>query len=96
MRPALVIQTDAGNKNPRYPNTIVLTISTSGRNIPTHVCLSPTRGNGLKAPSYVKAEQVMTISKDRLARVGQLEVGDLERVERALLLALGFKPGPSF
>ena len=30
-RPALIIQTDAANTNPRYPNTIVLTLSTKGR-----------------------------------------------------------------
>ena len=31
LRPSLVIQTDAGNINPNYPNTIVLAISTKGR-----------------------------------------------------------------
>ena len=66
MRPALVIQTDAANSNPRYPNTIVLTISTRGLPVATHVRLVPDRHNGLREPSWVKCEQILTISKDRL------------------------------
>ena len=31
MRPALVVQTDAANQNPRYPNVIVAAISTGVR-----------------------------------------------------------------
>jgi hypothetical protein len=36
MRPAVVVQTDAANLNPRYPNTIVLTVSTKGKAVPFH------------------------------------------------------------
>ncbi|GMU54027.1 MAG: hypothetical protein AMXMBFR33_31730 [Candidatus Xenobia bacterium] len=87
----MVIQTDAGNKNPRYPNTIVITVSTAGRPVPTHVELFPNRRNGLRSTSYVKAEQVMTVSKDRLeSRLGRLDSEELSRVERAVLMSLGF------
>lgn len=65
-RPALVIQTVAANSNPRYPNTIVLTLSTKGLNVATHVCIEQDRSNGLKERSWVKCEQILTISKDRL------------------------------
>ncbi len=36
-RPALIIQNDAGNESARYPNTIVLAMSTKGRPVPFHV-----------------------------------------------------------
>jgi mRNA interferase MazF len=85
MRPALVIQTDAANLNSRYPNTIVLTISTKGKAVPFHISVNPSRENGLKEKSYVKCEQVLTISKDRLVRrTGLLDQKQLREVEEAL------------
>lgn len=69
LRPALVIQADAGNANPRYPLTVVATVSTKGKaGIPTHVALAPSPLNGLREVSYVKAEQIMTVAKDRPSR----------------------------
>jgi mRNA interferase MazF len=91
-RPAVVIQADAGNRNPRYPNTIIAAVTSRSRDILTHVSLEPTRNNGLNAKSYVKCEQVITISKDRLLkRIGQLSSDDMDRVEAALKLALEIK-----
>jgi mRNA interferase MazF len=85
MRPALVIQTDAANLNSRYPNTIVLTISTKGKAVPFHISLNHSRESGLKKKSFVKCEQVLTISKDRLVRrVGHLDQKQLGEVEEAL------------
>lgn len=58
-RPALVIQNDFGNQSPRYPNTIVLAMSTKGRTIPFHVPVDePSELNGLRETTYVKCEQV--------------------------------------
>lgn len=89
-RPALVIQTDAANSNPRYPNTIVLTLSTKGLPVATHVRVEPDVQNGLRETSWVKCEQVLTISKDRLeTRWGTLSHADLTKVETAMKLALG-------
>jgi mRNA interferase MazF len=88
-RPALVIQTDAANANERYPNTIVLTLSTKGLPVATHVELVPNPGNGLRETSWVKAEQVLTISKQRLVtRWGTLSAAEMERVEQAVSAAL--------
>jgi mRNA interferase MazF len=84
-RPALVIQTDATNANDRYPNTIVATVSTKGRPVPSHVELVPSRENGLAATSFVKCEQIITISKDRLEqRLGSVDEEDMGRVAAAL------------
>ena len=84
-RPALIVQTDAANTNPRYPNTIVAAISTSGRAIATHVPLTPSPQNGLPSPSFVKCEQLFTLSKSRLqARLGQLDPAELAQIDTAL------------
>ncbi|HEY3416087.1 MAG TPA: type II toxin-antitoxin system PemK/MazF family toxin [Armatimonadota bacterium] len=89
-RPALVIQVDAANRNPHYPNTVVLTISSKGREVPFHVTLAPSRINGLHMTSYVHCEQIMTISKDRLeARLGQVTPGELAQVEHGMRLVVG-------
>lgn len=79
------MQTDAANNNVRYPNTIVLTISRKGLPVTSHVVIDPSPINRLRERSYVKCEQVMTISKGRLEeRVGQLSEDDMRKVENAL------------
>lgn len=88
-RPAVVIQTDAANRNPRYPNTIVLTLSTKGLPVTTHVEVGPDARNGLRETSWVKCEQILTVSKDRLTSLwGTLSPEAIARVERALKAAL--------
>lgn len=85
LRPAVIIQTDAANSNSRYPNTIVLTISTKGKAVPFHVPLTPSEANGLKQKSYVKCEQISTISKDRLiSRLGCLDNEQMEEITAAI------------
>ena len=88
-RPALIIQTDAANTNPRYPNTIVLTLSTKGLNVATHVRLDPDLPNGLRETSWVKCEQILTIAKERLMVLwGTISAEDLRKVEMATKTAL--------
>jgi mRNA interferase MazF len=89
-RPALVVQNDFGNHSTTYPNTIVVAISTKGRDIPLHVRLEPSRENGLQAVSFVKCEQVLTISKTRLVGKsrGRLHNDALQRVDAALKRSL--------
>jgi mRNA interferase MazF len=85
MRPAVVIQTDAANTNPYYPNTVVVTISTKGKQVPFHVPVSPSGENGLKEAYFVKCEQVLTISKDRLVRrLGRLEEQHMQAAAASL------------
>jgi mRNA interferase MazF len=91
-RPALVIQNDAGNASAVYPNTIVLAISTKGRVAPFHVRIDATRENGLRETSFVKCEQVLTISKARLLgakAVGRVGRDQLKKIDVALMLSLG-------
>ena len=89
-RPALIIQTDAANSNPRYPNTIVLTLSTKGLSVATHVPIEPDTINGLREKSWVKCEQVLTISKERLRQKwGHLSPVAMTKIEAAVKLAMG-------
>ena len=90
IRPSLITQTDAGNINPNYPNTIVLAISTKGREVPFHIKVKPSSTNGLKSLSFIKCEQILTISKERLVeKIGILELQYANKVEEALKLVLG-------
>ena len=89
IRPSLIIQNDFGNKNLNFPNTIVLTISTKGREIPFHVKLIPNQLNGLSDISYIKAEQVLTISKERLIKkLGEISDNEYKLVNNGLNLVL--------
>jgi mRNA interferase MazF len=91
-RPALIIQNDAGNESARYPNTIVLAMSTKGRPVPFHVRIEPSATTGLRETTYIKCEQILTISKVRLLGrepVGRIRRPDLRRVEIAVMLSLG-------
>jgi mRNA interferase MazF len=84
-RPALVVQTDIANQKPNYPLTIVVAISTSGRPVPFHVVVDPTPENGLSATSYLKCEQILTVSKDRLlTKIGEVDVATMAQVEQAV------------
>jgi len=91
-RPALVIQNDAGNTNPRYPNTIVLAMSTRGKRVPFHVRIDPAKSNGLRETTFVKCEQILTIAKARLSGrrpLGRVSVAQFRSIEVATLLAIG-------
>lgn len=91
-RPALVVQRDAGNSAVGYPNTVVVAVSSQGREIPLHVRLRPNRENGLRNTSFVKCEQIFTIAKERLgARLGRLKPDELEQVDSALRLNLALE-----
>lgn len=90
-RPALVLQNDIGNENPRYPNTVVLAMSTRGKPVPFHIRIGPDRKNGLREPTYVKCEQILTIAKARLfgrRSLGTLAGDEMRKVETAVKLSL--------
>src|SRR5579863_9334454 len=65
-RPALVVQENPASANPNYPLTIVVAVSIRGREVPSHIPVEPSELNGLSAASFVKCEQIQTVSKDRL------------------------------
>jgi mRNA interferase MazF len=90
IRPALIVQNDLGNHSPNYPNTIVVAISTRGRDIPFHVLIRPSKANGFTEDSYAKCEQLLTLDKARLVDrpLGRLTDGEMARVTEALKRSL--------
>lgn len=72
-------------------NTVVLAMSTKGRPIPFHIQITPNQQNGLQEVTYVKCEQILTISKSRLhgsRPLGRLSPAEMRRVEVAVKLSL--------
>jgi mRNA interferase MazF len=86
-RPCLVVSVDPFNQGPA-DLVIVLPITTRDRRIPFHVRADPPEG-GLRAPSFIKCEDVRSISRDRLSsRYGVVSPATLAAVEDRLRLML--------
>ena len=89
IRPVLVVQNDIGNK---YSPTIIAAAITSKINqakLPTHIELPS--AYGLAKDSVILLEQIRTLDKRRLKeRIGELPPATMVRVNRAILISLGF------
>ena len=87
VRPVLIVQNDVGN---RHSPTVIAAAITSQKEkakLPTHIELS---ASGLAKDSVVLLEQIRTIDKKRLKeRMGELETGDMSRVNNALSISFG-------
>ena len=93
IRPVLVVQNDIGNK---YSPTIIAAAITSKINkakLPTHIELPS--AYGLAKDSVILLEQIRTLDKRRLKeRIGELPPATMVRVNRAILISLGFPVSP--
>ncbi len=88
IRPAMVLSVDKFNHGPAEL-LIVLPITKTQRNIPTHVHV-PMGEGGLTFDSYIKCEDIRSISTDRLVRrMGEVAPPRLESVERYVRVLLG-------
>lgn len=89
LRPALIIQNNAGNFY--SPTLIVAAITTQRHNkpaLPTHYFVGT--DTGLDAPSIVLLEQLRTVSKERLhSYIGELSSRDMKRIVYPLAVSLG-------
>jgi mRNA interferase MazF len=88
-RPALILQTDL---LPDSPSLLTCGFtSRSSEDVPLRPLIEPTPGSGLRAPSNLMSEKITAVPRARLGRrIGLLSGDDMARVERALLLVLGF------
>ncbi len=90
VRPVLVVQNDVGNK---YSPTVIAAAVTSKINkakLPTHIEL-PSASYGLQKDSVILLEQIRTLDKRRLKeRIGELPTATMSRVDKAILISLGF------
>lgn len=90
IRPVLVIQNNVGN---RHSPTVICAAITSKMNkakLPTHIEIS-TRDYKIVKNSVILLEQIRTIDKRRLKeRIGELPSSTMNRVNKAILISLGF------
>ena len=85
LRPAAVIQTDLLNQVSGYSLTILVPLSRSGRQSPSHVRIEPSEENGLTDLSFAKCEQIFTVPKSQLrAKRGSLSAQGLYSLKEAL------------
>jgi mRNA interferase MazF len=87
-RPAVILQDD------RFDATESLTIclfTTDATDAPLfRIRVEPDDGNGLREPSRLMADKIVTVSRERLGRrIGRLAAADMTRLDRALLVFLG-------
>ena len=89
MRPVLIVQNDIGN---RFSPTVIAAAITSQKDkakLPTHIELPS--AYGLAKDSVILLEQIRTLDKRRLKeRIGELPPATMVRVNRAILISLGF------
>ena len=90
LRPVLIVQNNVGN---RYSPTVIAAAITSrlGKaKLPTHIDIQAGEV-GLARDSVVLLEQIRTLDKRRLKeRIGELPPATMRRVNRAILISLGF------
>ena len=86
-RPCLIVSVDLFNQGPAEL-IVALPITTRNKNIPFHVEIAPPEG-GLKERSFIKCEDIRSISKTRLSHhlgsVSALTLSDVEDRLRILL-----------
>ncbi|MFH1177548.1 MAG: type II toxin-antitoxin system PemK/MazF family toxin [Acidobacteriota bacterium] len=86
-RPALVVSTDVFNHGPAEL-VLLLPITTKDKCIPLHIAVSAA-GSGLRERSFVKCEDLRSVSRDRLTThlgaVGPDTLADVEDRLRILL-----------
>lgn len=88
MRPAMVVSVDIFNHG-AAELVVVIPITSKAKGIPLHVELAPPEG-GLTMTSFVKCEDVRSISTSRLVRrLGKVSLKTIEQVEDRLRILLG-------
>jgi mRNA interferase MazF len=87
-RPVLVVSNDANNRVASTVTVLPITSNVS-RVYPFELLLTP-RESGLPKPSKAQAQQIRTISKERVrgAAVGRLNVALMRKAEDAMRLHL--------
>lgn len=78
-RPAIVMQNNIGNKF--SPTLIVLPLTKKIKNVeqPTHTVIQKDIDNGLSYDSMLLAEQITTIDKTKVKKVGKISNRELQK-----------------
>jgi mRNA interferase MazF len=87
IRPVLVVSVDQFNHGPA-DLVVVLPITSKARGIPLHVPIQPPEC-GLKMMSFIKCEDIRSISKERLTeKIGAIKEETLEEIDDRLRILL--------
>ena len=87
IRPAMILSADPFNHGPA-DLVILLPITSKRKGIPFHVHVGPPEG-GVKTDSYIKCEDIRSVSKQRLAkRWGRVSAGTMKVVEDRIAILL--------
>ena len=93
-RPSVVIQNDIGNKY--SPTLIVLPLTSKIKNLrqATHLLIKSDAENGLTRDSMLLAEQVTTVSKEKIKRIGRIsDKGVQNDIFRCYIYAAAYGEG---
>ncbi|MEP7342439.1 MAG: type II toxin-antitoxin system PemK/MazF family toxin [Acidobacteriota bacterium] len=86
-RPALIVSDDLFNQS-HVELVVVLPITSKSKNVRSHVPVSPPEG-GLQVASYIKCEDVRSISIQRFGRrLGKVSAKTMNEVEQRLRIIL--------
>lgn len=88
-RPVLIVQSDRLTES----DSVIVCLITSydGPGLRARIPFSPTLEKGLREESILMVDKIMAIAKSKLGkRLGVVTSDDMERVEEAMLLVLGF------
>lgn len=86
-RPALIISDDDFNEC-AADLAIVLPVTSTYRNIPSHIKIAPPEG-GVKKTSFIKCDQIRSISKERfIKKWGRISDKSMSHVEDTLRILL--------
>lgn len=86
-RPALVVSVDRFNHG-AAGLVVVLPITSRAKGVPLHVAVSPPEG-GLTSLSFVKCEDIRSVSTDRLVRrLGSVEPSTIATVDDRLRILM--------
>jgi len=86
-RPGLIISVDLFNHGPAGL-AVILPITGQFKGIPFHVKIDPPEG-GLRKQSFIKCEDLRSVSKERLARrLGAVSAATISEVEDRLRILL--------
>jgi len=87
-RPALIIQ--ANQFNAHSSVTVLLLTSTNVQAPLLRVSVQPSDNNGLRKPSQVMIDKIMTIKRERLGpAIGRLDSDIMIEIERRVAMFLG-------
>ena len=91
-RPVVIVGNDIGNTYSPILLIVPFTTATTKASLPTHMWIEADETNGLSVKSMLLAEQIMSISKEKVTKdLGSLTLSQMEQVNEKLKISLGLK-----